>query len=106
MSTSGSLAQKPAAKPPGSSTGAHGCHPGSGGPACRLANRPRRSATPLPATSASAVNSPTPTRSWTPPGSSAGARRGPIIAEATAEVVADVQPDLRQFRPWRVRPGR
>jgi len=89
MSTSGRVAQKPAAKPAGSSAGAHSSTPGGNGPACRLTSRPRRRATPVFSTSASAVNCSIPTRSRIPTRSSAGAKLGPIIAEATAEVVAD-----------------
>ena len=89
MSTSGKVAQKPAAKPAGNSAGAHSSTPGGNGPACRLTSRPRRRTTPVFSTSASAVNCSIPTRSRIPTESSADAKLGPIIAEATAEVVAD-----------------
>jgi len=87
MSTSGTVTQNPAAKPGGSSSGAQGVRSPSAGTGSRLANCPRRMVTPVPATSASAVNSTIEARSRRPAGSSAAAIGGPIIAEATADVV-------------------
>ena len=87
MSTSGKVAQDPAANPSGSSCGVHGAGPGSDGPGAAGQPPPTQGHTgsrhlghrgelldrvPLPR----------------PGGMVTGPRLGPVIAEATADVVA------------------